>query len=299
MKDLSTYAENKFFSQYGEDGIIEEILQRLSHHIDLDGYCSEFGAWDGVHLSNTCYLIRNMDYSAVLIEGDEDRVADLNRNFPQDNVQKIHRFVTFEGENSLDNIYKQCEIPKNFDFLSIDVDGVDYHIFESLRDHQPKIICVEFNPTIPNAVEFVQKKDMTLKQGNSARALTNLADRKGYALVAATHCNLIFVDSQLAHFVTETLPSLEELNPKGNDATYIFSGYDGTILSNKSHYVVHWHGVRVPIAKLQFLPKFLRRYYGDYDPVRGLLFVLLVALKVPNHLSGAFKRFKASILNGK
>jgi len=299
MDALAAYAENKYFSQDGEDGIIEEVLRRLGEHIELDKYCSEFGAWDGVHLSNACYFVRNKGYNAVFIEGEEERVADLQRNYPQDNVHNIHRYVTFEGANSLDNIFQECDVPKNFDFISIDVDGVDYHIFESLRQFQPKIVCIEFNPAIPNTVEYIQKKDMSVKQGNSARALVNLATKKGYSLVATTNCNLIFVDSKLVHYVLEDVPSLEDLNGKGNDAMYIFPGYDGTILSNRSHFVVHWHGIRAPMSKLQFLPNSLRRYYGDYGRFQGLMFLLLVAVRARSHLRGAIRRYKTEIFNRK
>lgn len=299
MDQLATHSKNKYFSQDGEDGIIEEILRRLGDHIELDKYCSEFGAWDGVHLSNACHFVREKGYSAVFIEGDEDRVADLERNYPQENVIKVHRYVTFEGVNSLDNIFREYNTPKNFDFISIDVDGVDYHIFESLKEYKPKIVCIEFNPVIPNAVEYIQKKDMSVKHGNSARSILNLASQKGYTLVASTNCNLIFVDSNLAEYVVENPPSLEDLNPKGNDGMYIFPGYDGTILSNKSHFNVHWHGIRAPMTKIQFLPSFIRRYYGDYGRFRGLLFVLLVALRARTHLSGAIKRYKAEIFNRK
>ena len=36
----------------------------------LDNWCIESVAWDGVHLSNTCDLIQNKNYKAVLIEAD-------------------------------------------------------------------------------------------------------------------------------------------------------------------------------------------------------------------------------------
>lgn len=55
---LDQFKKNKYFSQYGEDGIVEEILKKLNQNINLDNWCSEFGAWDGVHLSNTCYFIK-------------------------------------------------------------------------------------------------------------------------------------------------------------------------------------------------------------------------------------------------
>lgn len=44
------------YSQTGEDGIIETILSTIG---DRDGWCVEFGAWDGQYLSNTRNLIEN------------------------------------------------------------------------------------------------------------------------------------------------------------------------------------------------------------------------------------------------
>jgi hypothetical protein len=278
---LDSYSKNKYYSQFGEDGIVEEIFQRLENNIELDEWCSEFGAWDGVHLSNTCHFIRNKQYKAVLIEGDPSRVSDLKKNFPQEEVHKVQKFVSFEGPNSLDSIFSEYEIPINFDFLSIDIDGVDYHIFESLKKYHPKVICIEFNPTIPNAVEYVQPKDMKIKHGNSAKAIVRLGHTKGYKLVAITKCNLILVDEKLANFVIESEPSLESLHEIGNLPTYIFCGYDGSILSNKEHLVLVWHTIPVPISKLQFLPRFLRKYSGDYGYLRRLALIVYVGMRIP------------------
>ena len=275
------YSKKNYFSQSGEDGIIVEILDRLSQHITLDGWCSEFGAWDGIHLSNTCYLIKERNYKAVLIEGDSEKVKELKNNFPQNEVAKVHRFVSFEGSNSLDSIYSEYDIPRDFDFLSIDIDGVDYHIFESLKKFKPKVICIEFNPAIPNAVDYVQAKDMGVKHGSSAKAIVRLADEKGYVLAAVTHCNLILVDEKFADLAIEERQSLEVLNPNGNDGVYIFGGYDGTILSNKEHVRLGWHGIVVPMSQLQFLPRFFRKYYGDYGVVRRWLFLLFVGFRMP------------------
>ena len=282
MKPLSEYAASKYYSQFGEDGILEEILNRIEKDVDLDGWCSEFGAWDGVHLSNTCYFIRQKNYKAVLIEGDKSKVKQLNKNLPSKDVIKIHRFVNFEGENSLDSIYAETPLPHNFDFISIDIDGVDYHIFESLQKYKPKIVCIEFNPSIPNSVDYVQPKDMRIKHGNSAKALIRLAKQKGYTLVAIHKCNLFFVDSTLSNLVIDVEPSLNELKPDGMSETIIFAGYDGTILSNKDEILLGWHGVPIPITeKLQFLPKFMRKFKGDYGFFRNLFFIFFVALKLP------------------
>lgn len=221
--ELSNFSEN-VYSQFGEDGIIREILDRLRSHVRLDSWCVEFGAWDGIFLSNTCRLIREDGFSAVLIEGDKRKAQVLERNFPQKEVHKVCQFIHFEGPDSLDATLSRTPIPNDFDFLSIDVDGVDYHIFESIVSFRPKVICIEYNPTIPNAVDFVQARDFAVKQGSSARAIVRLAKEKSYSLVATTDCNLIFVRDDLTNFVIDEEQRIESLNPSGNDGTYIFAG---------------------------------------------------------------------------
>ncbi|HEY5994819.1 MAG TPA: FkbM family methyltransferase [Gallionellaceae bacterium] len=270
LNELSEFQQNTY-SQNGEDGVIAEILHRISKQSNLDKWCVEFGAWDGVHLSNTCKLIREEGYSAILIEGDPKRVEQLKKNLPQENVIKICRFISFEGKNTLDDVLSDTPIPHDFDFLSIDIDGVDYHIFDSLKKYRPKIICIEFNPTIPNAVDFVQPKDFLIKQGSSAKAISRLAREKGYDLVSVVSCNLILVRNDLTKFVINTTPKLEDLNPQGNDPQYIFVGYDGTILSNKDAIDLAWHGLEVPLSKIQFLPKFLRICACDYSTLKKAL----------------------------
>ena len=153
--DFEIYKKN-ISSQSGEDGIIEEIFRRIKNLLDYQ--CCEFGAWDGKHLSNTYNLIKNHNYKALLIEGDKKKFQILNSNFLNDKVIKLNKFVEFEGKNTLDNILENNNFNKNFDFLSIDIDGNDYHIFDSLKKFLPKLISIEYNPTIPNHVNFVQKK---------------------------------------------------------------------------------------------------------------------------------------------
>lgn len=272
-KPLSSFSEN-VYSQFGEDGIIREVLNRLRSHVELDSWCVEFGAWDGVFLSNTCRLIREDGFSGVLIEGDKRKADDLERNFPQDEVHKICQFIHFEGPDSLDATLSRTPIPNNFDFLSIDVDGVDYHIFESMERFSPKVLSIEFNPTIPNSVDFVQAKDFSLKQGSSARAIVRLAREKSYSLVATTACNLIFVSDHLKNFVVEEEQTIEFLIPSNNDGAYIFVGYDGALMSNKETLDIVWHGLTIPVAEVQVIPSLLRVFPSDYGIVRRTGFKL-------------------------
>ena len=157
LKTLNEYSE-KIYSQFGEDGLIKEILNRIEFK-NLDKWCVEFGARDGISDSNAHNLIKNHDYKAVLIEGDKKYFKKLCKNFISDKIIKLNKFIDFYGDNSLDNVLKKTQIPKNFDFLSIDIDGCDYFIFKSMELYRPKIVCIEFNHLIPNEVEFIQEKN--------------------------------------------------------------------------------------------------------------------------------------------
>ena len=277
MRPLESFQFNKF-SQNGEDGIIQELLNRISLQTSLNRWCCEFGAWDGVHLSNTARLILEDDFKAVLIEGDPARIRDLQKNFPGDSVTKICSFVTPTGVTSIENILSRTMIPLDFDFLSVDIDGMDYWILESLRKYKPKVICIEFNPSIPNVVHFVQQFDPDIKQGSSAKAISDLGKMMGYSVVSATYCNLLLVRNEFINAVVETLPTLEELVPNGNDPQFIFCGYDGEVLSNKPTIDLIWHG-KFPIKALQILPKNLRSFRGNYTITKKLTFLVFYFLR--------------------
>lgn len=229
LPPLISHARN-VYSQFGEDGILEEIFTRMPG----DKWCVEFGAWDGIHRSNSYNLIQNHGFRAVLIEGDESKFDELCRNIPDPAIEKIHTFVTFDGPQTLDRILAGTTIPKNFDFLSIDIDGNDYHIFASLEVYKPKIVCIEFNPSIPNEVDFVQPKDFRVNQGSSARAILSLARSKGYALVLTTKANMILADrTHLARLGLELEPDLDECRDDAEVRVFLFVGFDSTVFTSK------------------------------------------------------------------
>ena len=263
--DFNIYKKNTF-SQFGEDGIIEEIFKRLSDVSDKR--CCEFGAWDGKFLSNTCNLITNHNYEAILIEADKNRFDELNINFPDKKIIKINKFVNFSGENSLDNILENNSFNKDFDFLSIDIDGCDYWILESLSKFTPKVICIEFNPSIPNKVEFIQEKNMKINQGSSAKSIIDLGLKKNYFPIASTDCNLFFIHNKFKQKITNLDKfDINQLLPNSND-NYIYCGYDGTVFTSKPLNLI-WHNII--IKKIKILPKILNIYPGNYNFFQKIL----------------------------
>ena len=285
-KDSLNNYSKKIFSQFGEDGIILEILNRLTKK-NLDFWCVEFGARDGISDSNTLNLIKNYKYKAVLIEGDKKYFKKLCKNFPQDEIIKINRLVSFDGQNKLDNLLKNTKIPKNFDFLSIDIDGCDYYIFESLSEYRPKLLSIEFNQLIPNAVEFVQKKNFKIKQGCSARSLVNLAKKKNYDLVASTLSNLFFVDKSYSDLISKTPINLDDLIDDKEIQNYIFSGYDGTLQTTKP-LKLGWHKIQIKNKHIQPLPSSLRYFPDDYNLLQKIFFLIFREFKDPGRFIRKF-----------
>lgn len=270
MTELSQFSRDEY-SQSGEDGIIEELLRRISLRASLNKFCVEFGAWDGVHLSNTCNLIRNAGYHGILIEGEPKRAAVIASNFEPGQVSVVEAFVEVGGDNTLDRILGELDVPRDFDVLSIDVDGMDYHIFADMVDHKPKLVCIEFNPTIPNEVNYIQAKNFKLKHGSSASAIYQLAENKGYRVVAATYTNLIMIDAVFADVVTQGEQSLDDLIPAGRRGTCLFIGYNGDLISNADVLRFPWHNIEIELKNLQPLPRSLRVFGGDYGFWRRML----------------------------
>ena len=126
---LKDYERNDT-SQYGEDGVIERALAVIG---DRSGWCVEFGASDGVYLSNTHRLINREGFSAVLIEASDTAVALQKRYEGRSDIFVFNPVVEFEGPIHLDACFASTPIVPEFDVLSIDIDGNDYHIWDSLR----------------------------------------------------------------------------------------------------------------------------------------------------------------------
>lgn len=240
--------QRSFTSQFGEDGILEKIFEILPNS---DKWCVEFGAADGMTLSNTYNLIHHHGWSSIQIEADPNPFAILaNRYQENPSVICINKTIDFEGENRLDEIFKETPIPSDFDLICIDVDGVDYFIWESIQDYRPKVVMIEFNPTIPHYVPYTQAKDMSINHGSSLLALMMLGKKKGYELICSTEINAIFVDNQYYPLFEIFDNSIWKMNDNYDYWTYIFQGYDGTIfLSGNSRMI--WHGFEVDFDQLK------------------------------------------------
>jgi hypothetical protein len=137
---LLHYSAN-IYSQRGDDGIIQEILRRLKVRF---GYFCEFGAWDGLHLSNA-RLLFEQGWTGLFIEGNRERFLALRSRYKDcSDIRCLNTFVSADGRDGSKTLDQVCADEKIsvIDFLSIDVDGLDLNIFESLQ-LRPMVVGIE------------------------------------------------------------------------------------------------------------------------------------------------------------
>jgi len=248
-------------SEHGEDGVLEKIFEIIG----ADRWCVELGALNGVHGSNVWHLAKKGGWSSVLIEADKTYFEKLQQEYAGiERAYCVNAFVSFEGEYSLDTIFARTPLPHVFDLFSLDIDGNEYHLWDSMVAYRPRVMLVEFNPSIPNDVAFIQPRNMKIFQGSSLRAFVELGKRKGYELVATNETNAFFVFEELFPKFGISDNSIDALHADRRYETKLFQLYDGTLrISGYDHLI--WHNLTIDVEKLQVLPRHARRYPAHID----------------------------------
>jgi hypothetical protein len=174
----------KMYSQHGEDGIISEIFKRIEIKSKNGIFC-EIGLEDGTEC-NTLSLALN-GWSGVWIEADEShskRIRNKFKVFLDLDILTLHNKFACEGNMSE-------LIPENCNFLSIDIDGLDHKLLNSIiKSKCPDVICVEYNAAFGPDIKWKQSTQLggnsqvSSRWGASLASLDEIATNKGYILVA-------------------------------------------------------------------------------------------------------------------
>jgi len=141
--DLSLPSTWEFsgFSQNGEDGILDVLRKRLSSD---NRYFIEIGTSDGIE-NNSAWLVIAEKYNGIMIEGNPRMVERANRTVVgySIGVECHNIFVTRKNIQEL----KSMAIHQDPDVFSLDIDGNDYYIAQTILDSgfRPKIFVVEYN----------------------------------------------------------------------------------------------------------------------------------------------------------
>jgi hypothetical protein len=211
--------EFKVFSQWGEDGII----QHLVGHLDIPARTFvEFGVEDFSE-SNCRFLMMKDNWRGFVIDGSEKNIARLEAGdyFWKHDLQAVNAFIT------RDNI-AELIARSGFDeigILSVDIDGVDWHVLAALEHLRPAILIVEYNGvfgpaatvTVPYDAAFFRTSahHSNIYYGASLAAFDWLARRRGYSLVGGNSAgsNAFFVRDDLLNDIVRPVSVAEAFRP--------------------------------------------------------------------------------------
>lgn len=205
LDQLSANSFNRYYhcvySQCGEDGIIEEIFKRLNIS---QGFCVEFGAYDGVSLSNTRALWEK-GWTAVMIEMNPFLFSLLTKVYDKNERSLLlNYFITWREDDSrgltFDQIAEKHFADREIDFLSIDIDGADYLILENLKC-RPKVICIEADLCWhPLARERIPDVHAISGTQQPLFVMIDIAKKKGYSPLCTTGNLFLIRDDLFYHF---------------------------------------------------------------------------------------------------
>jgi hypothetical protein len=193
-------AEIKIFSQNGEDGIIDYIVEKLN--LKKPSFV-EIGVGDYSE-SNTRLLYEMYYGNGLIIDINRDlkKKVSQNVNLWKGNLNVVEAQVTAQNINSL----LKVNMPFSPDLFSIDIDGIDYWVVNELPKKISKVFIVEYNPvfgseaevTVPYNENFSREKYhySNLCYGASLKAYVRLMDQKGYYLLGVNRLrnNAFFIN---------------------------------------------------------------------------------------------------------
>jgi hypothetical protein len=204
--------EFRAFSQFGEDGIVDWLIERLP---DIPRNFVEFGV-QNYRESNTRLLLQLRNWRGLVLDGAAENIADIRRQ----DISWRHDLTAvcaFIDKDNINTLLERAKFAGPIGLLSIDVDGNDYWIWHAIGAVSPAVVICEYNAvlgdrhslTVPYRADFDRSAahHSNLYFGASLPALAGLARRKGYAFAGTTSsgCNAFFVRDDLAPHVLSVL----------------------------------------------------------------------------------------------
>jgi hypothetical protein len=159
-----------------------------------------------------------------MIEANEDKAWELAENYKE--FKDVTTLNCSVNPNNINHIIEQY-CGNNIDFLSIDIDGNDLFILESLNV-LPRVLCIECNPTFPKRIKFSQNLDQNPPIGMSALYCYEKAIEKGLFPLCFLQGNMLAVRSDVGEQFFTHQPSFDEIY-NDYERPVVFSDMKGTM----------------------------------------------------------------------
>lgn len=196
----------KYFSQNDEDGYTLKILDRF------DGLLNSFveiGVGNG--LENNSLILKANGFKGIWIDA-QDLPGAIKLNASNENFRFVKQFIYEDTINDvLKSELQQLKL-RDFDVLSLDIDGDDFNVLKSIITHfRPKVIIAEVNSKLgPHALWRYSTTTQSTPAGDNFGAsfatFKNALNEKRYkylAMNAATGLNVFFIDEDYSYLFPE------------------------------------------------------------------------------------------------
>lgn len=183
------------YSQTDEDGILLYLFSVVGATSRL---VVEICAGDGMEC-NAANLILNHGWHALLVDGEPRHIVTAGQFYARSRRTRIFPPKIVQAwitRDSVNQVIRDGGFSGEIDLLSLDLDGVDYWIWEAITAVSPRVVVLEYQDilgpdrlwTVPYADDFVASAHsmtgaMPNFAGASLGAFTKLAHSKGYRLI--------------------------------------------------------------------------------------------------------------------
>jgi len=222
--DTMHKAEFRVFSEYGDDGIIQYLINQIDIDIEHQKFI-EFGV-ENYTESNTRFLLINNNWTGLVMDRSRANIDFIKNDKIYWRYDLTARQCFVDREN-INQVISDNGFSGELGILSIDIDGNDYWIWECVNVVNPVIVIVEYNSIFGDKHAITIPYDPTFNRaaahaswlfwGCSLKALCLLAEKKGYVFVGSNS------NGNNAYFVRKD--KLGGLTPLRVDSGYVKSKF--------------------------------------------------------------------------
>jgi hypothetical protein len=200
------------FSQWGEDGILDWLVERLG---DVPPVFIEFGVED-YREANTGLLLQLRNWRGLVLDGSLRHINNIKRQniYWRHNIEAKHAFI---DSGNINQLISEAGLSGEIGIMSIDIDGNDYWVWDKIAVVDPVIVVCEYNAvfgdkyalTVPYRADFQRTKahHSNLYFGASLPAMIAMGSDKGYTFVGTTStgCNAFFIRNDRSQEIIHAL----------------------------------------------------------------------------------------------
>ncbi len=184
----------KVHSEFEEDGILLYIFSIIG---TTNKRVVEICAGDGINC-NAANLIINHGWEGLLFDGEKHSIEKGTEFYSKNPSTFLHPPLLIHAwltKDNINNLILENGFSGEIDLLSMDIDGNDYYMMDSINEIRPRVIICETQNVIPShlALTIPYKEDFYFKDGKqnedfrsvSLLAMQILLKNKGYRLIGS------------------------------------------------------------------------------------------------------------------